>query len=396
MIEMTLLIIFGISVTLIIYHHIGYPLLLKYLSKRHVVPPTSSPLERGYMDCKADRFLPSITIIVPAYNEEKWIAEKIKNLASLDYPRNKLAIIIACDGCIDKTVEIAEQTIQEAMCADTLFIVKSFSMNRGKIAVINELVPTVTSDVTVLSDVSALISCDSLLVAADHFRNLKVGVVNASYQILNSQNQGEVKYWHYQSNIKYFESLIGSSIGSHGAFYAFRTELFSPLAANIINDDFVLPMSIVAKGKQAIYEPRMRALELEESDRDVDFKRRLRISAGNMQQLIKLHHLLMPRYRGTAFTFFSGKVLRVAVPYLMLVSFACSIALFDYWLFQYIVAAQVVIYTAFAIAHFAPQHLVSKPFKLGSYLLVGHYANFVGGLRYLLGLERHRWTRIGH
>ena len=396
MIEITLFITFGISVTLIVYHHIGYPLLLKFLSKRHVVSSASNTLARSYVDGKADRFLPSITIIVPAYNEEKWIAEKIRNLASLDYPRSKLSIIIACDGCVDRTVEIAEQTIQEAICADTLFIIQNFSTNRGKVAVINDLVPTVTSDITVLSDVSALISCDSLLIAAHHFRNRQVGVVNAAYQLLNSQNPGEVKYWHYQSNLKYFESLVGSSIGSHGAFYAFRTELFSPLAGNIINDDFVLPMNIVAKGKHAIYEPKMRALELEQSDSKMDFKRRLRISAGNMQQLLKLHQLLRPRYRGTAFTFFSGKALRVAIPYLMLTSFACSIALMEYWLFQYILIAQIVVYSVFAIAHFIPQHLISKPLKLGSYLLVGHYANFIGGLRYLLGLERHRWTRVHH
>ncbi|NMV11706.1 glycosyltransferase family 2 protein, partial [Vibrio parahaemolyticus] len=102
------------------------------------------------------------------------------------------------------------------------------------------------------------------------------------------------------------------TIGSHGAFYTFRTHLFEPLEVSTINDDFILPMRIVLRGYSAIYEPNMLALELEQSSDDADFKRRLRISAGNMQQLMQLKKLLLPRYRGTAFAFLSGKVLRLA------------------------------------------------------------------------------------
>lgn len=302
---------FGLSAFLIVYHHVGYPLLLKWLPLKQ--QKTTAPfVERAYKASQTDSQLPSITVIVPAYNEEQWIAEKIRNLASLDYPRDKLKVVIACDGCTDNTAEIAQATIQEAICSDTLFIINDHQVNRGKVALLNEEMRHVSSDITALSDTSALISCDSLLLASQHYQNEKVGVVNATYQIMSTDNQGEAAYWQYQSRVKHQESLLGSTIGSHGAFYTFRTHLFEPLEVSTINDDFILPMRIVLRGYNAIYEPNMLALELEQSSDDADFKRRLRISAGNMQQLMQLKKLLLPRYRGTAFAFLSGKVLRLA------------------------------------------------------------------------------------
>ncbi|MEP8021820.1 glycosyltransferase family 2 protein, partial [Vibrio parahaemolyticus] len=240
---------FGLSAFLIIYHHVGYPLLLKWLPLKPKANDEGEHFaERHYKASASDNKLPSVTIIIPAYNEEQWIAEKIRNLASLDYPRDKLKVVIACDGCTDKTAEIAQDTIQEAICSDTLFIVNDHSINRGKVALINEEMKHVTSDITALSDTSALVSCDSLLLASQHYQNEKVGVVNATYQIMRTSNQGEAAYWQYQSRVKHQESLLGSTIGSHGAFYTFRTKLFEPLEAGTINDDFILPMRIVLRG----------------------------------------------------------------------------------------------------------------------------------------------------
>lgn len=348
---------FVLSALLIVYHHVGYPLVLNWLSTRREqrkVAKKATVKERCYKASKNDCILPTMTIVVPAYNEEQWIAEKIRNLASLDYPRDKLTIVIACDGCTDNTAEIAQNTIQEAICADTLFIIRDHAINRGKVTLINSEMKNITTEITVLSDVSALVSCDSLLLASQHYQNENIGVVNATYQIMATQNQGEAAYWQYQSNVKYKESLIGSTIGSHGAFYTFRTKLFTPLEPEIINDDFILPMRIVLQGYASIYEPRMLALELEESSDNSDFKRRLRISAGNMQQFLKLKKLLLPRYRGTAFAFLSGKVLRLATPYLMIMCFVSSLLLMEYPTFQALLVAQLAVYSIALITYLIP------------------------------------------
>ncbi|EOA9036988.1 glycosyltransferase family 2 protein [Vibrio harveyi] len=388
---------FVLSALLIVYHHVGYPLVLNWLSTRselRKVAKKATVKERCYKASKNDCILPTMTIVVPAYNEEQWIAEKIRNLASLDYPRDKLTIVIACDGCTDNTAEIAQNTIQEAICADTLFIIRDHAINRGKVTLINYEMKNITTEITVLSDVSALVSCDSLLLASQHYQNENVGVVNATYQIMATHNQGEAAYWQYQSNVKYKESLIGSTIGSHGAFYTFRTKLFTPLEPEIINDDFILPMRIVLQGYASIYEPRMLALELEESSDNSDFKRRLRISAGNMQQFLKLKKLLLPRYRGTAFAFLSGKVLRLATPYLMIMCFVSSLLLMEYPTFQALLVAQLAVYSIALITYLIPAFNLFKPFKLINYIVVGHIANFAGGLRYLLGMENGRWKRV--
>ena len=185
MIDLLWTIGFVLSALLIIYHHVGYPLVLNWLSARRKRRQTSKKMgkERCYRASKADCTLPTMTVIVPAYNEEQWIAEKIRNLASLDYPRDKLTIIVACDGCTDNTAEIAQDTIQEAICADTLFIVHDHKNNRGKVSLINTEMENVTSEITALSDVSALVSCDSLLLASQHYQNENVGVVNATYPV---------------------------------------------------------------------------------------------------------------------------------------------------------------------------------------------------------------------
>lgn len=393
MMELGLIIICLTCAFLVVYHHIGYPLLLKWYSKKH---PLNHVQQKwyGYRKNRRDQTRPSITIVVPAFNEEQWIAEKIRNIASLDYPRDRLKVIIACDGCTDNTVEEAQMTLQEAICADTHIEVKAYSENLGKVAVINRAMEDVDTDITALSDVSALIAMDALIVADTHFKNDHIGVVNATYQLRTSSNEGERKYWEYQNQVKTNETALGSSLGSHGALFFFRTDLFTPLAANTINDDFVLPMKIVEQGYQAIYDSNMVSVELEPTDLNNDFKRRLRISAGNMQQAITLASLFNPKFRGTAFTFFSGKGLRLISPYLMISCLISSALLSSHLLFMAMFITQVTAYSIGLLGHLLPNVFSHKICRWLSYLLIGHFANLVGGLRYLIGLESSPWTRV--
>jgi hypothetical protein len=152
-------------------------------------------------------------------------------------------------------------------------------------------------------------------------------------------------------------------------------------------------MQIVKQGYIAEYETQMVALELEESNLKTDFKRRLRISAGNMQQAIRLFGLFSPKFKGIAFAFFSGKGLRLLTPYLMIMCLVCSALLNHYLVFEALLWAQIAIYTIGLLGCILPKRLVNKPISLISYLVVGHYANFIGGLRYLFGLESSPWTR---
>ncbi|KEY91741.1 glycotransferase [Candidatus Photodesmus blepharus] len=395
MIEVILINTWIISVLLIVYHHVGYPWLLRLYSKYHPPIQITNTL-RGYKISYKDKVRPSITIIVPAYNESCWIADKIRNLAVLDYPKKQLKIIILCDGCQDNTVDIAQDTIQEAICCDTHFEIISFEKNRGKTTLINKIMPSISSDITALSDVSALISIDSLLIAEQNFYDKKVGVVSGSYSLLDDDHKGALQYWQYQNQIKQNEANLCSVLGAHGALYLFRTHLFKPFPPNAINDDFILPMEIVRNGYRANYETGIRAIELEATSRIEDFKRRIRISAGNMQQVIQFLNLLNPQNKAIAFAFFSGKGLRLAIPYLMIFCLIASAALIEHPLFLVILITQIALYGIILLSFLFPYVFHHKIFQLATYFIVGHCANFIGGLRYLLGLESGQWTRINH
>lgn len=390
-----LMLIFSVGAFLIVYHHVGYPVILAWYSKSHPLKALRHQA-RGFKTQNADQECATVTILIPAYNEEQWIADKIRNLASLDYPKKKFKVIIACDGCTDNTVLVAEETIQEAICCDTHFEIHAHETNRGKVAVVNDEMKHITSDITALSDVSAIISLDALWRANKHFSNPEVGVVNGAYTLFDTQNKGEQKYWQYQCQVKMNEATFGSTLGAHGAFYLFRTRLFDELQANTINDDFILPMNIVKKGFLAEYDANMTALELEASSESMDFKRRLRISAGNMQQAILLAEMFLPRHGGVAFAFLSGKGLRLVTPYLMIACLLSSALLLHSPLFAVLCACQLAVYCLAYLSYQFPFIFKHKVCKLVLYVVAGHLANFVGGVRYLLGIETGKWSKVNH
>ena len=212
---------------LVIYHHLGYPLILRWMHKRRI-ENNKNCCNKFDITTNEDVTLPSITIVIPAYNEHRWIADKIRNLAIVDYPSDLLKIIIACDGCTDDTGAIAIQTAIEMECAHLSIKVCEFNRNRGKVAIINEIIQHVNSNLVALSDVSALISVDAFQIAAKRFTNPEIGVLTGHYHLLNPGSIGEAVYWNYQSNIKASEASLGSTMGAHGAFFIFRQKLFSP------------------------------------------------------------------------------------------------------------------------------------------------------------------------
>ena len=282
------------SIILIIYHHVGYPWLMAHYARKY--PPQPLKLkQRCYQRQRQDDALPTITLIMPAYNEAAWIQAKIDNLACLDYPKSRLKMVIACDGCSDNTAELARNALAKPLCCERPFQLQEYHENRGKVAVLNDIILQQKSDLIVLTDVSSLISIDALLVAAQRFTDAEMGVVNAQYRLWDKTHCGEASYWDYQTQIKQGEAALGATLGAHGACFVFRRHLFQALPDHTINDDFVLPMRIVTQGYKACYETNIVALELESTRLQQDFQRRLRISAGNMQQLIDLRSIFSPR-----------------------------------------------------------------------------------------------------
>jgi len=378
---------------LVVYHHVGYPWLLSRLPKRTLRTPGVFA-RRGYVTRPGDRLLPGITVIVPAHDEQRLIAEKVRNLAALDYPPERLKVVIACDGCHDATAARARAAHAEPECRHLDLEVREFEVNRGKVAVLNEVIASACSELVALSDVSALVSIDALLRAASAFADPEMGVVAGGYRLLTPGSAGESAYWDYQLRIKHGEAALGAPLGTHGAFYLFRRRLFEPLAPDTINDDFLLPMSIVADGYRAIYDADIMALELERADPRLDRRRRRRIAAGNLQQMWRLRRLLHPRHRGIAFAFASGKALRAVMPLLLLATLAGSLWLAPHspW-FALLAAAQLLVYVVALWRQLNPDARVPGVVNTLHYLVSGHVSGLVGGVRYLAGLDRGHWRR---
>lgn len=394
MLDSTLIALFIIAGLLIVYHHAVFPVLLKKLTKNKQTSQVT-PNKRGFLNSQQDEMLPSVSLVIPAYNEEEWITEKILNLSFLDYPSDRLSVYIACDGCTDNTVAKARLAAAQLECHDLNIDIIDFTENEGKVAVLNKVIEPLNSDLIALSDVSALISTDGLLMAVEHFKQADIGVVTGHYQLLNPGSESEQAYWQYQSDIKKNESKLASTLGTHGAFYLFRKNLFTPLPGDTINDDFIIPMNIVAQGYRAIYDENINILEMEQATDSMDHSRRRRIAAGNMQQLIRLKKLVNPKFGSVSLMFTSGKALRVMVPFLMVIAWLSSAVLaFSYVVFLILFILQSLIYSYGLVCHYLHKTPKNRYLKLINYLISGHYAGLIGSVKYLLGLSQKRWHKV--
>ncbi len=393
MLDIIMLLLFGLGCYLVVYHHVFYPLILSFFARKlDLTLPKIK--QRRYVKSRIDEGLNRFSIIIPAYNEEKFIAEKIHNLCVLDYPNDKYEIILLCDGCSDKTYQIANDTLTQLGCQNVNFQVIKFNHNRGKVAVLKDGINNAKFENIILSDVSALLPVNALLMLDAHFSDSSVGAVSGAYQFAHKGSLGEQKYWQYQIALKSRESAIASVLGAHGAFYALRKKCYQDIPANSINDDFLIPMNVIKQGFRVVYDPRVAAIELERVDVNQDMKRRLRIAAGNLQQLVYLLPLLAPKYGWNAFNFASGKALRAITPFILLIILLTSLYLLSYHgVFIYVFATQILLYGCVWIINTFTISLENKLLKLICYLVNGYWVALIGSLRYIFGLQAKTWTK---
>ncbi|OUR61545.1 hypothetical protein A9Q74_08740 [Colwellia sp. 39_35_sub15_T18] len=394
MLNIILICIFILAIFLVTYHHVFYPVMLKLVTKnKKIDKPTIT--NRHYTFSAEDKKLTCFSIIIPAFNEAKFIAEKIRNLSFIDYPSDRYEFILLCDGCHDDTHDIALQTFTELSCHDLKYQLINFKENRGKVAVIKDGVTRAKFDNIVFSDVSALLPVNSLLMLDSHFKNPVVGAVSGGYKFAQKGTAGEQCYWRYQSMIKSRESSIASVLGAHGAFYALKKSCYEDIPTDTINDDFLIPMNVIKLGYRVIYEPRVVAIELEQVNLDQDMNRRLRIAAGNFQQLVYLLPLLSPKYGWNAINFASGKALRAIMPFIFVFILVCNIYLVPVHLFfMLLLACQICLYSFVMLInlfHFSPK---LSALKLICYMVNGYWFALKGSLKYIFGLQEKVWTKI--
>jgi cellulose synthase/poly-beta-1,6-N-acetylglucosamine synthase-like glycosyltransferase len=195
--------------------------------------------------------------------------------------------------------------------------------------------------------------------------------------------------------VKSAEAALGAPMGLHGAFYAFRRAAHRPLSSDTVNDDFALPMGLVQRGWRVAYDPSICAVELEPSAAATDFRRRRRIGAGNMQQMLRHWRLLDPRRPGVALAFASGKGARPLVPFAMLIAFVGSIALApSSALFAAAASAQTLGWLSVGIVALHPHARWPAPVRAVHYVAAAQLASGIGGVEYLAGRWRGPWARV--
>jgi cellulose synthase/poly-beta-1,6-N-acetylglucosamine synthase-like glycosyltransferase len=367
-----------IALATLAYIYVGYPLLVGLLARAFGREPRKAPMT------------PAVTLLIPAYNEEAHLEERLQNSLQLDYPKERLDIVVASDGSTDRTHAIAA-----AYAARGVRLIM-MPRNIGKSAMLSLVVPTLSSDIVVLSDASTALEPGALRALIANFADPRVGGVCGLYRLQGSgdvRGAGEGLYWRYETWIKQQESRLHSILGAHGACYAIRKALFVPLEQGAINDDYLIAMRIVAQGYRMVYEPLAVGWERHLASFEGEFARRRRIAAGNCQQIVALRHMLHPGYGWPAFCFFSHKVLRTLAPVLMLLVLFTSPWLPSPWGLLLLIAQG--LFYGSALAGFACQQYghaiqcLSAPL----YFCVGNLAMLLGLLNYCFRRRSVAWER---
>lgn len=380
------IIAFWISGIVLFYVYLGYPILILFLSKLLPKPYVKFSDE----ELQNTSLLPSISIFIPAYNEEPVIEKKIRNTLELDYPKDKIEIVVASDGSHDKTVEIAK------LYSDKIQIM-AYAVREGKTGLINKTIPKLKGEIIIFSDASAMLAVNALKELIAPFKDPEIGSVSGFYILRDatstSRAEGEGFYWHYETFLKTNESKFYSILGAHGALYALKKSLFRTLPPNAINDDYILPMCGVQQKKRAVYEPK--AIAVEEGTTSVrgEMKRRIRISVGNFQQLVLLRGLLNPFRGRIAFEFLSHKFLR-SFSFLFIIILFFSNIFIPITGFRIFFLFQILFYLlglggAIFFKNKKMPVIITVPF----YLVIINYAAFIGLFKYISHTQKVTWEK---
>lgn len=287
---------------IVFYTYIGYGIVLFVMVK---VKRIFSPKQELQLD---EDVLPEVTLLIPAYNEKEYVDQKMSNSQSLNYPKEKLKIMWVTDGSDDGTNLLLEKYEN----------VELFHKDRrnGKINAMNRVMPFVKTPIVIFSDANTLLGRESILHIVNCFQDSKVGCVSGEKRIVNKETDaaagaGEGLYWRYESTLKKWDAELYSAVGAAGELFAIRTELYNEVEADTLLDDFIISLRVAQKGYTIQYNPEAYAIETASQDVKEELKRKVRISAGGIQSVLRLKSLLNIFKHGLlSFQYISHRVLR--------------------------------------------------------------------------------------
>lgn len=383
---------FWLCVTAVVYNYAGYPVVLFLLSILSQAKSDASFLlgkrKHSRRRPRVSGALPSVAILLSAYNEETVIREKIKNCLALDYPADCLEFLIGLDNPSDSTAEIVSQLQSRRVR------VWHYSQRQGKLAVLCSLAQQTAADVVITTDANTMLDPGCVRLLVRHFADPRVGAVSGEETrttACGTDPAGESLYWRYESALKFLENRLNCSLGGNGSILAVRRPLFKLEKPSIV-EDFQIPLDIRFNGYRVVYDPEAVAVEEIAPTLSSQFARRVRLGAGDFQTLFGNLACLNPKKGMPAFCFFSHRVLRWLGPIFLLAAFICSLALIREPFFTSLVALQCGFYVAAYFGFWLKKHAK----RAGILALPLHFctmnlALFLGLVQYLSGRHSAIW-----
>jgi cellulose synthase/poly-beta-1,6-N-acetylglucosamine synthase-like glycosyltransferase len=375
-------IFFALSATALSYTYAGYPLLLAVVS--FLRPKT----------VHRDRFNPTVTIIITAYNEERALTAKLENTLALDYPRDLLEIIVASDCSNDRTDEIVRGYSSRGvrLCRQPERL--------GKTAAQNAAVKQASGEIIIFSDATSHYRLDVIRAIMPNFADATVGCVAGRLVYVDPTGsrvgRGARSYWDYETFLKRHESRACSLIGASGCLYAVRRSAYKPLYHEACSD-FIIATKMVEQGLRAIYEPD--AVCTEETNRrsDSELKMRVRVIAQTFTDLWR-HRLMLNPFRSGfyAVQLLSHKVMRYLVPFFLIALFAASAMLASAsFAYRALFVAQLLGYGCALLAWLLEKvGIRTRLLALPQYFVLANLASLIACYQFIRGERYARWEPI--
>ena len=368
-------VLFWLSAGLLVYHYAGYPLLLALLAalrKEKNYPPLGE--------------LPPLTLLISVYNEEDVIRQRLENCRALDYPKEKLRVLVVSDGSGDGTHGIVEEY------RDFGIELEVVPGRVGKTGALNQVIPALDTDLVVFTDANSMLCPDALRLLVRPFADPRVGAVCGELELAGDAG-AEGAYWRYEKAIKQWESRVSTLTVANGALYALRKNLHRPMNPQAAND-FQHPLQVALQGYITVYEPRAIARESGGGSEAVEAQRRVRIIARGWKGLGSHLAVLNPFKAGFfTFQFVSRKLLRWLGPVFMAAALAANLALAGRGLFSIILAGQGLFYSlALLGAVLNRKGRRFLPAYLPYYFCLINWSALRALIRVILGRDSARWT----
>lgn len=375
-------IIFWICGILLFWTYFGYPIFMYLLAK---VMPSPAQKQKDY--------LPTVTMLIPAYNEADVIRGKLENTTQIDYPN--LEVLVINDGSDDGTKDIILEFANKGI---TLV---DQPQRSGKMTAVNTGFAKAKGDIVVLSDASPDYAPDSIRILVQSFADTNVGVVVGTFGIWDKANavaKSAGLYWKYEAALRRWESKTGSTVAVHGNMFGIRRTLFRPLSMGTVNDEFSIAMETLKQGYRVVYEPDAMCYDMASDTMKDEFKRRARINAGRWQALFSAGYLSKAPTLDLKFRLFSHKLLRPLTPFLMIgVLIANILLVLSAWntsLYTLALVGQVAFYALALLGWFAEkQGIKIRVLNVPYFFVSSNFAALTGLWRWLRGSQLVKWQK---